>query len=86
MAPASIHGSGSVPGGWSTTISKSSPAPSSRTAATISASCAGSSMSIGKRPSQRAARRSGALFGQRPATQTGMRGLCTGGGSNSPAQ
>jgi hypothetical protein len=37
---------------------------------------------MGNAPSQRAARRNGALFGHMPATQIGMRGDCTGAGAN----
>src|SRR5690606_41913021 len=38
------------------------------------------SFPIGKTPSHRAARRKGGLFGQKPASQIGMRGCCRGVG------
>src|SRR3954453_865863 len=87
VAPAASHGSTSSPGEISTTTSKSSVSPRSpRTSSTSSPSALGSGRSIGKKPSQRTARFTGRRFGQRPATQTGMRGRWTGAGSNSPPQ
>ena len=81
VAPASAHGAGSVPGGLVTTRSKwlSASAPrSSRISAASSPSASGPGRSIGNRPSQRAARRRGRRWGQRDATQTGIRGACSG--------
>ncbi len=88
VAPPSCHGSSSVPGSRSIT-SSNGPGSSPRCSATSpasSASASGPGSSIGKSPSQRTARRRGRRWGQRAATQMGILGLCTGRGSNSPAQ
>jgi hypothetical protein len=46
----------------------------------------GPGRSIGNNPSHRATRRSGLRLGQFAATQTGIRGRCTGRGLNAPSQ
>ncbi len=55
-------------------------------ASASSASCSGPGRSIGNNPSHRAARRTGLRLGQFAATQTGIRGRCTGRGRNAPFQ
>jgi hypothetical protein len=54
--------------------------PSSRTSVTSGGRPVSSPATAGMAPSHRAARRTGALFGQNPPTQTGTCGRCTGVG------
>ena len=51
-----------------------------------SASASGPGRSIGNNPSHRIARRTGRRCGQTAAAHTGIRGCCSGRGSNSPSQ
>ena len=85
-----FQGSVAEPTGGSTMRSNGPSCPasvrSSRTSCFSFVSASGPGRSIGESPSQRAARRRGRRFGQRAATHTGIRGDCTGGGSNSPPQ
>src|ERR1035441_2241985 len=87
VAPAWLHAATSSPGSISTTRSNG-PWSGGRCCAISAASSArasGPGSSIGNIPSHAAARARGRRFGHLPATQTGILGGWTGGGSNSPA-
>ncbi|MGH3393410.1 MAG: SDR family oxidoreductase, partial [Streptosporangiaceae bacterium] len=87
VAPACSHGSVSSPGARSMTTSNGSPAGrSARMSLTISASSSGPGRPVGNKPSHFSARCTGRRCGHSPATHTGIRGRCTGSGSNSPDQ
>ncbi len=88
VAPAASQGRTSAPGGASTTRSKgpSLPARACWTSSASSASASGPGSSIGNSPSHPTARRTGRRLGQLAATQTGMRGRCSGSGRNPPLQ
>lgn len=74
VRPACSHGPRTASGSMSVIRSNSPSGRACRMSAAISARASGPGTSIGKYPSQRRARRSGGLFGHRPAIQTGGRG------------